>query len=40
MRPASNPGYYEALVKELNEAPTRSWFGSMVKRWKGFLRFS
>lgn len=40
MRPASNPNYYDGLLKELNEAPTRSWFKSMVNRWKGSLRFS
>ena len=40
MRPASNPNYYDGLLKELNEAPTRSWFQSMVIRWKGSLRFS
>ncbi|KAL2057693.1 hypothetical protein ABVK25_002077 [Lepraria finkii] len=40
MKPASNPKYYDDLLKELNEAPTRSWFQSMVSRWKGFLRFS
>lgn len=40
MEPASNPTYYKDLMNELHEAPRRSWFGSMVKRWKGFLRFS
>ena len=40
MRPASNPNYYDSLLKELSEAPTRSWFKSMVNRWKGSLRFS
>lgn len=40
MRPASQPDYYEALVRELEEAPSRSWWGATVKRWKGFLRFS
>ncbi len=40
MRPASNPTYYEGLLKELDEAPKRSWFQSVVNRWKGSLRFS
>ena len=40
MRPASNPNYYDGLLKELNEAPTRSWLQSTINRWKGFLRFS
>ncbi len=40
LRPASNPDYYDGLLKELKEAPGRSWFGSVVKRWKGALRFT
>ncbi|KUJ10649.1 uncharacterized protein LY89DRAFT_247911 [Mollisia scopiformis] len=39
MRPASNPTHFEDLMKELQEAPERSWWGSMTNRWKGFLRF-
>ena len=39
MKPASNPTYYTDLMKELEEAPERSWFGRAVNRWKGFLRF-
>ena len=40
MKPASNPKYYDELLKEINEAPKRSWFKSVLNRWKGFLRFS
>ena len=40
MKPASNPAYYDELVKELQEAPTRSWLSRLVKRWKGMIRFS
>ncbi|KAK0516983.1 hypothetical protein JMJ35_000138 [Cladonia borealis] len=40
MRPASNPDYYDKLVKELDEAPNRSRFQSWLNKWKGFLRFS
>jgi len=40
MSPASNPTYYTDLVKELEEAPARTWWGQMTNRWKGFLRFS
>ncbi|MCJ1298519.1 hypothetical protein MMC08_001309 [Hypocenomyce scalaris] len=40
MKPASNPSYYEDLMAELQAAPQRSWLGSMVNKWKGFLRFS
>jgi len=39
MKPASNPTHYEDLMKELEEAPERSWWGRMTNRWKGFLRF-
>ena len=40
MKPASNPEYYVNLMKELDEAPKRSWSNSVIARWKGFLRFS
>ncbi|KAH0537456.1 hypothetical protein FGG08_005764 [Glutinoglossum americanum] len=40
LRPAFKPTYYEDLLREIEVAPTRSWFGRMVNRWKGFLRFS
>jgi len=38
--PASNPTHYDDLAGELQEAPSRSWFGRVVKRLKGSLRFS
>lgn len=40
MKPASNPTYYDVLLKELDAAPKRSWFKSVINRWKGSLRFS
>lgn len=40
MKPASNPKYYDELLKEIDEAPKRSWFQGVLNRWKGFLRFS
>ena len=40
MKPASNPTHYEDLVKELEEAPQRSWLGAKLNSWKGFLRLS
>jgi hypothetical protein len=40
MKPASNPMYYTGLMKELQEAPKRSWLQSTINKWKGFLRFS
>jgi cytochrome b pre-mRNA-processing protein 6 len=39
MKPASNPTHYTDLVKELEEAPERSWFSQQMNKWKGFLRF-
>ena len=39
-KPVSKPSYYEDLMTELQEAPRRSWFSSIVNKWKGFLRFS
>jgi hypothetical protein len=38
--PASNPTYYDDLVTEMQEAPTRSWLGGVMKRIKGSLRFA
>lgn len=40
MKPLSNPEYYENLVKELEEAPKRSFFGRLLNSWKGFVRWS
>jgi len=39
MKPASSPTHYTDLVKELEEAPERSWFSQQMNKWKGFLRF-
>ncbi|KAK5049345.1 hypothetical protein LTR84_004274 [Exophiala bonariae] len=38
--PRSNPAHYDELVKELEEAPTRSWTDSLMKKIKGSIRFS
>lgn len=40
IKPASNPTYYTDLMKELEEAPKRSWLQSTINKWKGSLRFS
>lgn len=40
LHPLSNPSHYKDLVKELEEAPTRSWLASKLNKWKGFLRLS
>ena len=39
MKPASNPDYYEDLVRELDAAPTRSRLEALWTRWKGIIRF-
>ncbi|KAH6649492.1 hypothetical protein F5144DRAFT_616644 [Chaetomium tenue] len=36
--PQSNPTYYKDLVKELEEAPTRSWLQRLGKRLSGIVR--
>ncbi|KEF62051.1 uncharacterized protein A1O9_00023 [Exophiala aquamarina CBS 119918] len=38
--PQSSPNHYNDLIKELDEAPDRTWAASFVKRLKGALRFS
>jgi cytochrome b pre-mRNA-processing protein 6 len=38
--PKSNPTYYKDLVKELEEAPNRSWLGRIAKRLSGMIRFA
>ncbi|EMD00249.1 hypothetical protein BAUCODRAFT_145542 [Baudoinia panamericana UAMH 10762] len=39
MNPSSNPTHYTDLARELDEAPDRSWWGSLVKRVQGMVRF-
>ena len=39
LRPKSNPKYYTDLVKELEEAPNRTFLGRMAKRLGGIIRF-
>lgn len=39
-QPTSRPTYYDDLVKEMQDAPHRSWFGRLVTRLRGSLRFS
>ena len=38
MQPKSNPTYFNDLVKELDEAPNRSWTDRMMLRLKGVVR--
>ncbi|KAF2144454.1 uncharacterized protein K452DRAFT_284773 [Aplosporella prunicola CBS 121167] len=37
-KPASNPAYYDDLIAELSQAPSRSWFQRWLNSWKGSLR--
>ncbi|KAL8674311.1 MAG: hypothetical protein Q9168_001304 [Polycauliona sp. 1 TL-2023] len=40
LKPLSNPEYYDNLLKELDEAPKRSFFARLLNSWKGFVRWS
>ncbi|BDD55575.1 hypothetical protein MAP00_001074 [Monascus purpureus] len=37
--PASDPNYYDNLVREFEEAPGRNWLGRAKKRLSGLFRF-
>ncbi|PWY88491.1 hypothetical protein BO70DRAFT_377968 [Aspergillus heteromorphus CBS 117.55] len=37
--PASNPDYYDNLLREIDEAPSRDWLGRLRKRLAGVFRF-
>ncbi|PYH89926.1 hypothetical protein BO71DRAFT_402644, partial [Aspergillus ellipticus CBS 707.79] len=37
-RPASDPDYYDNLIREFDEAPSRDWLGRLKKRMSGLLR--
>jgi cytochrome b pre-mRNA-processing protein 6 len=36
--PASDPEYFDNLIREFDEAPNRDWFGRLKKRLGGILR--
>lgn len=38
MQPTSQPTYFEDLVREIDEAPKRSWLGRVGKRLSGMIR--
>ncbi|KAI1258764.1 hypothetical protein F5Y18DRAFT_412364 [Xylariaceae sp. FL1019] len=40
MQPKSNPTYFADLIRELEEAPNRSWFQRLSLRLKGIIRLS
>ncbi|TAQ84112.1 hypothetical protein B7494_g7563 [Chlorociboria aeruginascens] len=39
LKPASHPTYYTDLMREIEEAPQRSFWEATINKWKGFLRF-
>jgi len=39
LTPQSKPNHYADLVKELDEAPTRSFWARLSNQWRGFARF-
>ena len=39
-RPRSNVSHYDDLIKELDEAPGRSWFTNVWNRLKGSVRLT
>jgi cytochrome b pre-mRNA-processing protein 6 len=39
MKPESDPEHYEKLAIELDEAPDRGFFGRLMKRLGGMIRF-
>lgn len=38
MEPRSNPAYYNTLITELEEAPTRTWYQRIANRLGGMIR--
>lgn len=40
MTPRSNPGYYKALLKDLEEIPDRTWLQKLGIRLRGLIRLS
>jgi hypothetical protein len=40
MRPGSRPTYYADLLRELEEAPTLTWWGAVKKRLGTMVSFS
>ncbi|KJZ74715.1 hypothetical protein HIM_05832 [Hirsutella minnesotensis 3608] len=38
LEPKSQPTYFEDLVREIEEAPSRSWFERLSKRLSGMIR--
>lgn len=40
LTPRSNPGYYEALVRDLDEVPSRTWLQQVGIKLRGLIRLS
>lgn len=40
MTPRSNPGYYDALLKDLEQVPSRTLLDKVAIRLKGLIRMS
>ncbi|KAK0610616.1 hypothetical protein B0T17DRAFT_512104 [Bombardia bombarda] len=40
LKPKSNPTYYTDIIRELEEAPTRSWLTRVAKKLGGIVRFT
>lgn len=40
MKPAGQPGYYEAFAKEIERAPGRGLVGRWVMKLKGMVRWT
>ncbi|KAL7276887.1 hypothetical protein RUND412_000127 [Rhizina undulata] len=38
LKPKAKPDYYENLLRELEQAPNRSWLQRMLNSWKGWVR--
>ncbi|KAI5854653.1 hypothetical protein BZA05DRAFT_392161 [Tricharina praecox] len=38
LKPKGNPDYYDKLMRELDAAPERSWLGTKMNAWKGWIR--
>lgn len=38
LKPRGNPNYYDNLIKELEQAPGRSWWETKLNAWKGYIR--
>ncbi|VUC24375.1 unnamed protein product [Clonostachys rosea] len=40
LKPSSQPTYFDDLIREIEEAPKRTWFERLGKRLSGMIRLS